>query len=76
MMTNRYRWVKPSHLPDRIALLDNVTSQYLAVITNVGRCWFWRRNTTPLLHGAISAEGNERTLMQAKSKILAGLPAD
>ncbi|WP_425615043.1 hypothetical protein NA78x_004931 [Anatilimnocola sp. NA78] len=74
MNQNRYRWVKPSDLPDRVELIDNLTTLRVAVITDVNRRWCWKRNTTLLLHGVPPAEGIEASLTQAKIKVLEGLP--
>jgi hypothetical protein len=70
----RYHWVKPSDLPDRVELIDSETSHRVAVITNMGRNWYWKRNTTTLLNGARPVEGTATSLVQAKFKVLDGLP--
>jgi hypothetical protein len=70
----RYRWAKPSDLPDRIELIDNISSQHIAVITIDGRTYRWRRTTTILLHGAPPTEGNATSLTLAKVRVLDGLP--
>ncbi|WP_425613650.1 hypothetical protein NA78x_003485 [Anatilimnocola sp. NA78] len=75
MTGNRYRWVKPSDKPERVELIDNVTSQRVAIITEVNRRWAWTRSTTILLHGAPSADGLEASLAQAKAQVLDGLPS-
>ena len=73
MNSNRFRGVKPSDLPERVELIDNTTSQQIAVITNLGRTWQWQRKTTLLLHGAPPADGLATSLTKAKIKILEGL---
>jgi hypothetical protein len=74
MASKRYRWVKPSNLPERVELIDEVTKHAIAEIVSVGREWQWRRKTTALLHGAPPAEGIAKGLTQAKMKVLDGLP--
>jgi hypothetical protein len=69
----RYRWVKPSDLPERVELIDNVTSHQVATITTGGRVYYWKRSTSVLLHGVPSAEGSTSSLTQAKNYILEGL---
>jgi hypothetical protein len=70
----RYRWVKPSDLPDRVELIDTGTNHAIAEILRVGRMWQWRRKTTLLLHGAPPADGVAKGLTQAKVKVLDGMP--
>ena len=69
----RYHWMKPSDLPDRLELIDNVSGKPVATIFSIGREWQWTRSTSVLLHGAPSAEGNCRSLTTAKDQVLDGL---
>ncbi|WP_425613634.1 hypothetical protein NA78x_003469 [Anatilimnocola sp. NA78] len=75
MTGNHYRRVKPGDIPERVELIDNVTSQGVAVINEVNRRWAWTCSTTILLHGAPSADGLEPSLAQAKARVLDGLPS-
>ncbi|WP_254506524.1 hypothetical protein [Anatilimnocola floriformis] len=70
----RYAWRKPSNLPERVELIDRVTSQVVAVVEHVGRDWQWRRNTSQLVHGAPPSEGMQTSLEDAKQAVLNGLP--
>jgi len=69
----RYTWRKPNSA-DRLELVDEVTKHSIAEIVSVGRSWQWRRNTSPLLHGAPPAEGTATKLAEAKLRVLEGLP--
>ena len=69
----RYFWSKPSDLPERVELIDKITSHPAAVIHFVNRRYQWKRTTSELIHGAPPAEGHCDTLMQAKISILDGL---
>jgi hypothetical protein len=70
----RYYWQKPSDLPERVELMDTVTSTPAAVITSVSRKWHWKRNTTVILHGAPPAEGKQSLLDDARQAVVDGLP--
>jgi hypothetical protein len=70
------QWRKPSDLPERIELIDNVTKLPIAEITSMGRDYKWTRKTSALLHGAPPAEGIARGLAEAKTHVLDGLPSE
>ncbi len=71
----RYHWIKPSGLPDRIELIDaKMVNRSVAVIAFVSPEWCWQRSTSWLIHGVPSAEGVCSTLQQAKNQVVNGLP--
>ena len=70
----RYQWRKPSDLPDRLELVDGVTSKPIATIMQTGQDWSWKRSTAVLLHGAPPAEGFAKSLAKAKECVVKGLP--
>jgi hypothetical protein len=72
-MSQRYLWKKPSDLPDRLELIDSGSNRIVAVITQAGRFWQWRRSTTPIFDGAPASEGECLSLLEAKDKVLDGL---
>jgi hypothetical protein len=74
MKEQRYRWRKPSDLPDRVELFDTATNHRVGLITAAGRTWTWNRSTSVLLNGAPPADGTARSLTQAKVRVLDGLP--
>jgi hypothetical protein len=73
-MSQRYHWKKPSDLPDRVELIDSGSNRIVAVITQAGRHWQWRRSTTSIFDGAPAGEGECLSLVEAKDKVLDGLP--
>lgn len=70
----RYQWKKNSDLPERVELIDVVTTQQAAVILNISRRWHWKRSTSVMIHGAPPAEGVDMRLSSAKKAVVAGLP--
>lgn len=69
----RYHWAKPSDLPERVELIDKVTSQPAAVILIIDRQYEWQRNTSTMIHGAPPADGKCSSLQEAKERVLHGL---
>jgi hypothetical protein len=71
----RYQWIKPPDLPDRIELIDSkMVNRTVAVIAYASPEWSWKRSTSLLIHGAPAAEGVCGSLQQAKIQVLKGLP--
>jgi hypothetical protein len=69
----RYHWVKPSDLPERSELIDRVTGKRAAVILTVANQFLWTRSTSSMIHGIRPAEGECRSLLEAKAKVTDGL---
>jgi hypothetical protein len=81
MTTPRFYWSETrnghsSNEQHRLDLIEAVTSRPVATIIRVSRYWYWKRKTSLLLDGAPSAEGVSVNLVEAKSKVLEGLPGE
>lgn len=72
--TTRYRWTKLAGMPPQVDLIDDLTSHSVATVFEGSRRWYWKRNTTVLLHGALPAEGVAVSLNEAKQQVVKGLP--
>ena len=71
---SRFRWEKPSTLPERVELIDSVSGQRVAVVLTLEHGFQWKRETSVMMHGAAAAEGDCRSFAMAKRQVVEGLP--
>ncbi len=69
----RFIWITPSDLPERVELIDRVTSRRAAVILTLNHRFLWRREKTAMMHITSPPEGIADSLTDAKAGILTGL---